>query len=74
VTEALGSGFSGGAAYPVEWALHLSHHDLTLLVAMGPSARHLPPPVIASRVASLPEPITVTAAARIQLWHPRGQT
>ena len=45
--------------------LALSHDDVTRLVAMGPSARHLPAPELARRVATLPQPMDVTAAVRV---------
>jgi 23S rRNA (guanine745-N1)-methyltransferase len=45
--------------------LALSHDDVTRLVAMGPSARHLSAPELARRVATLPQPMDVTAAIRV---------
>jgi 23S rRNA (guanine745-N1)-methyltransferase len=44
--------------------LRLSHQDVTGLVAMGPSSRHIPGPELARRIATLPQPVDVTAAVR----------
>lgn len=45
---------------PVRYELRLGHADLTDLVAMGPNARHVGADALASRVAALPSPFTVT--------------
>lgn len=50
--------------------LRLRHPEVTTLVHMGPSARHLDPPALAAAVAALPEPVTVTAAVRLTGYHP----
>ncbi len=48
------------AVTAVRYQLRLGHADLTDLVAMGPSARHIGADVLAARVAALPAPVTVT--------------
>jgi 23S rRNA (guanine745-N1)-methyltransferase len=48
--------------------LSLSHAEAQSLVAMGPSAWHLEPGVLAERVAKLPEPVEVGAAIRLSRW------
>jgi 23S rRNA (guanine745-N1)-methyltransferase len=45
----------------VKYRLSLDHADLTALVAMGPSARHITPQVLAARIRALPDQVTVTA-------------
>lgn len=48
--------------------LCLSHPHVAALVGMGPSARHLDPGTLASRIAVLPEPFAVTASVQISVW------
>lgn len=48
--------------------LRLTRTEVTTLVSMGPSARHLDPATLAAAVAALPEPVTVTAAVRIDSY------
>jgi 23S rRNA (guanine745-N1)-methyltransferase len=50
----------------VRYQLRLGHADLTDLVAMGPSARHIGADVLADRVAALPEPVTVTVDVEVR--------
>jgi 23S rRNA (guanine745-N1)-methyltransferase len=45
--------------------LALSHEDAIRMVGMGPSARHIPAPELARRIAGLPHPVVVTAAVRV---------
>ncbi|MGH3873318.1 MAG: putative RNA methyltransferase [Pseudonocardiaceae bacterium] len=47
-------------------ALH--HPDLSNLVAMGPSARHIPTADLAHRVAALPQPLLVTVSVRVAAY------
>ena len=42
----------------VNYQLSLDHADLTALVSMGPSARHITPQALAARIRSLPSPFT----------------
>ena len=53
----------------VNYQLSLDHDDLTTLVSMGPSARHITPqPLAAARVGSLPSPFTVTVDLQIRVF------
>jgi 23S rRNA (guanine745-N1)-methyltransferase len=61
-------GFSGGSHTPLRYQLHLGHADLTSLVAMGPSARHITADTLAARVAALPEPVTVTVDLELRTY------
>jgi 23S rRNA (guanine745-N1)-methyltransferase len=51
--------------------LHLTSAEAATLVGMGPSAWHTDPAATRARLAPLPEPIAVTAAFTITLYHPR---
>jgi 23S rRNA (guanine745-N1)-methyltransferase len=56
----------------VNYRLSLDHADLTALVSMGPSARHITPQGLAARINSLPSPFTVTVDLQIRVFqHPR---
>lgn len=57
----------------VRYPLSLDHANLTALVSMGPSARHIAPPVLADRIRALPSPFTVTVDVRIKVF-PRPRT
>ena len=50
----------------MRYQLRLGQADLTDLVAMGPSARHIDADVLASRVAALPTPVTVTVDVEVR--------
>jgi len=52
----------------VHYRLELDHPDLTALVAMGPSARHITPQALAARVRELPVPVTVTVDLQIRAF------
>jgi 23S rRNA (guanine745-N1)-methyltransferase len=52
----------------VTYRLTLDHADLTALVAMGPSARHITTDVLAARIGALPDPATVTVDVRIRVY------
>jgi 23S rRNA (guanine745-N1)-methyltransferase len=54
----------------VSYPLSLDHADLTALVSMGPSARHIAPPVLAARIRALPSSVTVTVDVRIKVFQP----
>jgi 23S rRNA (guanine745-N1)-methyltransferase len=53
------------------WTLELTRQDVHTLVGMGPSAWHTDPTRLAARVGALPEPVAVTAAVRLAVYHPR---
>ena len=52
----------------VNYPLDLDHADLTALVSMGPSARHITPQALAARIRSLPSPFTVTVDLQIRVF------
>jgi 23S rRNA (guanine745-N1)-methyltransferase len=58
--------YARSAVTAVRYQLRLGHADLTDLVAMGPSARHIAADVLADRVAALPEPATVTVDVEVR--------
>lgn len=62
----------GDLAAPSVTALHrlltLDHADVAAVVAMGPSARHVAAGTLASRIAALPRPVTVTVDVEIRTY------
>jgi 23S rRNA (guanine745-N1)-methyltransferase len=54
------------AVTALRYQLRLGHADLTDLVAMGPTARHVGPADLAARVAALPAPVTVSVDVEIR--------
>jgi 23S rRNA (guanine745-N1)-methyltransferase len=56
------------AVTAVRYQLRLGHADLTDLVAMGPSARHIGAEVLADRVAALPAPVTVSVDVEVRSY------
>jgi 23S rRNA (guanine745-N1)-methyltransferase len=56
------------AARAARYQLRLGHAELTNLVAMGPSARHIGADELAARVAALPAPVTVTVDVEIRTY------
>jgi 23S rRNA (guanine745-N1)-methyltransferase len=61
---------SGGTE--LSYPLPLGHAEVAAVVAMGPSARHIPADVLASRIGALPESVTATVDLRLQVFT-RGQ-
>jgi 23S rRNA (guanine745-N1)-methyltransferase len=61
-------GYARSAVTPVRYQLLLGHADLTDLVAMGPSARHISADDLAGRVAALPAPVTVTVDVAVRSY------
>ena len=56
----------------VNYQLSLGHADLTTLVSMGPSARHITAQTLAARIRSLPSPFTVTVDLQIRVFQRPG--
>ncbi len=56
----------------VDYQLSLDHADLTALVSMGPSARHITPQALEDRIRSLPSPFTVTVDLQIRVLQRRA--
>ncbi|MBT8226654.1 MAG: 23S rRNA methyltransferase [Dactylosporangium sp.] len=52
--------------------VRLSHEEIRTLVLMGPSARHLAPETLSTRLARLPRQVDVTVSVSIGIWLPRG--
>ena len=61
-------GYARSAVTAVRYQLRLGHPELTDLVAMGPSARHIEAQVLAGRVAALPAPVTVTVDVEVRSY------
>ena len=63
--------YARSAVTSVNYQLSLDHADLTTLVSMGPSARHITPQALAARISSLPSPFTVTIDVQIRVLQRR---
>jgi 23S rRNA (guanine745-N1)-methyltransferase len=61
-------GYASAAVTPVRYQLRLGHADLTSLVAMGPSARHISAGDLAVLVAAQPDPVTVTVDVEVRSY------
>jgi 23S rRNA (guanine745-N1)-methyltransferase len=61
-------GYARSAVTAVRYPLRLGRADLTDLVAMGPSARHIGADDLAARVAALPAPVTVTVDVEVRSY------
>jgi 23S rRNA (guanine745-N1)-methyltransferase len=61
-------GYAGAAVTAVRYQLRLGHADLTNLVAMGPSARHIAADALAARVAALPDQVAVTVDVEVRSY------
>jgi 23S rRNA (guanine745-N1)-methyltransferase len=53
---------------PINWTLRLTRHQAAAVVRMGPAARHLTPD-FDDRVAAMCEPVLVTAAVQLRVFH-----
>ena len=67
LAEAYG-GYADSSVTPVRYELRLGHAELTNLVAMGPSARHIAADELAGRVAALPAAVTVTVDVEVHRY------
>jgi 23S rRNA (guanine745-N1)-methyltransferase len=59
---------SDGASKEIETVMSLSHADVGLVAAMGPSAHHVAPAELAARAAALASPVEVTASVTIATY------
>lgn len=50
--------------------LTLDHRTAGQAIAMGPSAWHVTPEVLAARLADLPDPLTTRVSVTLRLYHP----
>lgn len=57
----------------VNFHLNLDHAELTALVTMGPSARHITPQELAARIRAIPSPVTVTVDLQIRAFQHRDR-
>jgi len=65
-------GYATSEVIAVNHELKLDHADLTALVTMGPSARHITPQDLAARIRGLPSPVTVTVDLQIRALRHRN--
>jgi 23S rRNA (guanine745-N1)-methyltransferase len=65
IATALAAHFEPSTRDVREFELELSHDDVLSLVGMGPSAWHVGATVLGQRVATLPEPVRVTASVLV---------
>ncbi|MER7415410.1 putative RNA methyltransferase [Micromonospora peucetia] len=70
VAESLGGHFTPSTSTVHRRELALTGPEVATLVGMGPSAWHTDPAGLAARVAALAEPVRVTVAVRLTVWHP----
>jgi 23S rRNA (guanine745-N1)-methyltransferase len=56
----------------LDWGLALGPADAANAVAMGPSARHVDRDELDARIATLPEPLEVTASVTISVYRSRA--
>ncbi|GGL91518.1 putative RNA methyltransferase [Micromonospora yangpuensis] len=71
VAGSLAGHFTEVAATVLRGRLSLTHAEVGTLVGMGPSAWHTDPGALAERIATRPEPVTVTLAVRLGVHRPR---
>jgi 23S rRNA (guanine745-N1)-methyltransferase len=65
---ALGGYFRRHSVRAVTTTLALSRADAAAIVLMGPSARHIDSPELASALRGLPEPVPATLAVNVTTW------
>jgi 23S rRNA (guanine745-N1)-methyltransferase len=70
VGGSLGGFFTLASQETHETELLLCHAEVEALVGMGPSAWHVPADRLRSRLATLPEPVTVPAAFALSVFRP----
>ncbi|OLB77982.1 MAG: 23S rRNA methyltransferase [Actinobacteria bacterium 13_2_20CM_2_71_6] len=68
VAASLEPWFTERASDVHERSLSLTHAEVRALIGMGPSARHLDPDGLSERIATLPEPVKVTAHVRLSSY------
>jgi 23S rRNA (guanine745-N1)-methyltransferase len=66
----LGSHFELSERRPVEYSMFLTRDEAAQIVRMGPSAWHVDEHAVAERLATLPDPLTVTASATLSRFEP----
>jgi len=68
--DAMAGTFVRGRHSLVEFPMQLEQPDVAALVGMGPSAWHVSSAARAEQVATLAEPVVVTASVRVSVYHP----
>ena len=53
-----------------QWEMELQHQQLTPLVLMGPSARHIETSTLLREIAGLRAPLRVTGAVNLHVYQP----
>ena len=66
--EQLGAHFTLDERHTVEHAMFLNREEAAQLVRMGPSAWHVDEQTVDERLASLPDPLTVTASVTLSRY------
>jgi 23S rRNA (guanine745-N1)-methyltransferase len=64
----LDSHFELAERHPVEHAMFLNREEAAQLVRMGPSAWHVDEHAVEERLATLPDPLTVTASVTLSRY------
>ncbi|MFV2017288.1 putative RNA methyltransferase [Micromonospora sp. LOL_023] len=67
----LGGHFAEVSRRTLRQRLRLGHDDVAASVRMGPSSWHADPQALATSIAALPEPVTVTVAVQLTVYRPR---
>ncbi|WP_283138761.1 putative RNA methyltransferase [Rhizohabitans arisaemae] len=70
VGDTLAGHFTSAGAKTLEVPLKLGREEVTAIVAMGPSAWHTDPAVLAERIKALPGTVEETASFQITCFHP----
>ena len=68
ISEKLGPHLTPGERREVRWTLELARAGAEAAVAMGPSAWHTDPELLAQRLAALPDPVRVTASVTVAVY------
>lgn len=72
IAGALGTAFIRATETAYRWPMWLRREEVTALVTMGPSARHLDQATLGARIATLDEPVQVTASVTIGTYRLAG--
>jgi 23S rRNA (guanine745-N1)-methyltransferase len=71
LSGALDAAFARVRRRPVRTAMALHRADVATLVGMGPNAWHADPDALAGRIATLPDPVTVTLSVDLAVYRRR---
>ncbi|MFD6951567.1 methyltransferase type 11 [Nocardiopsis sp. TSRI0078] len=72
LADSLHGHFAPAGTEDLCFSMELGHEDAATVVGMGPSARHIAPQDLRSRIAALPAPVSVTASVRLHTYRPRS--